>query len=251
MRALPTFALLMAGLLVAGGLTARASAERDSRVLTVQDPPAATARQEEPQEEDAQQDEARDPQEIRSELAAAERKLQLAFARNRLGGLDAAAEMEDAKMELQQAQAALNSFETHEQAARIAESDLNLQRERDDAQDARDEMEQLAALYGEGDLAEKTAELVIRRAERGLERAEESLRLMDADHRQLLNITLPRELAGLRHAAASGARKLRQLEAQAEVAQLEFADEVAGLEAEIAALKAELQPAAPAPAAAR
>lgn len=240
MRALPTFALLLAGLLVAGGLTARVSAERDHRSLLDQEPAA---------EEAHQKDEARDPQELRRELAAAERKLQLAFAHNRLAGLEAESEMEDAKMELQKAQAGLNSFETHEQAARIAESELSLQQERDGAQDARDEMEQLAALYGQGDLAEKTAELVIRRAERGLERAEESLRLMDADHRQLLNVTLPRELAELRHATAAGARLVRKLEAQREVTQLEFADEVAGLEAEIADLKAELNPALPAKAA--
>ncbi len=243
MRALPTFALLLAGLVVAGGLTARASAERDGRAPIPQEPPAADEAPE------AAQQDAREPDEIRRELAAAERKLQLAFARSQLSTLESVAEMEDAKMELQKAQASLNSFETHEQAARIGESELNLQHERDGATDARDEMEQLAALYGQGDLAEKTAELVIRRAERGLERAEQSLRLMDAEHRQLLNVTLPRELAELRHATAAGARKLRQLEAQADLAKLELADEVAELEAEIAALKKELQQAPAAPAA--
>lgn len=237
MRALPTFAFLLAGLLVAGGLTARASAERSGTF--VRQEPAAVVEASQGQDSDA-----RDPEEIRQDLLAAQRKLQLAHARHRLSDLEAEAEMEDATMEMQKAQASLNAFETHEQAARIAESELALQQERDGAQDARDEMEQLAALYGQGDLAEKTAELVIRRAERSLERAEESLRLMEADHRQLLNVTLPRELSELRHATRAGGSALRKLEAEKEISQLEFADEVMTLEAEIAALKDELAQAA-------
>lgn len=239
MRVLPTLALLLAALLVAGGLTARAAAERSHHVIVVQEP----AKAQEPEPEKEQEADARDPEEVRQELLAAQRHLQLAYARNRLKVLEAEAELEDAAMEQQKAQAALNAFETHEQAARIAESELELQQERDGAQDARDEMEQLAALYGQGDLAEKTAELVIRRAERSLERAEEALRIKDAAHRQLVNVTLPRELAELRHAARAAGTGLRKLEAGREIAQLEYSDEVMGLEAEIAKLKAELAPA--------
>jgi hypothetical protein len=237
MRALPTIAFLLAGLLVAGGLSARAAAERSSH-LTIQEPEAD-------QEEES---EARDPEEIRIELAAAERQHQLAFARNRLARLEADIEQEAALLERAKAGAALNAFETHEQAARIAESELSLQFEKDGAEDARDEMEQLAALYGQGDLAEKTAELVIRRAERGLERAQESLRLQEADHRQLVNVSLPRELFELRQAALAADFGIRKLDAQKELSQLEFADEIAQVEAEIAQLKAELAKTAAKPA---
>lgn len=229
MRALPTLALLLAGLLVAGGLTARAAAER-GHVLIVQEP-------ESDQDQDA---EARDPEEIRTELAAAERQHQLAFARNRLAGIEEDLEREAAVLERTKAAAALTAFETHEQSARIAESELTLRMEKDGAEDARDEKEQLAALYGQGDLAEKTAELVLRRADRSLARAEEALRLMEDGHRQLVNVTLPRELFELRQEALACDRLILKLEAQKELRQLEFADEVAQSESEIRRLKAEL-----------
>ncbi len=230
MRALPAVLMLLTALAIAGGLAARPDHAELQSGASLQEPAA-----------DEQQEEAADPEKIRRELAAARRELALQHARRELALLESVAAAFAAQHALETASAGLTDFETHEQAAQAAESDLALQLEKDGAQDARDEMEQLEVLYGVGDLAEKTAEIVLRRAARGLERAEESLRLQEAAHRQLLQVTLPRQHSDLRFEVYRAEMDLRRLQAQRQVDEMEHAHEVASLEEQIAGLEDQLK----------
>lgn len=181
-----------------------------------------------------------DPDELRRELQSAQRELALVRARAELGRLESAGEEMLAAQKTEAALAALNDFETYALAARVAEGELNLKQEQDGVDDARDEMQQLAALYGEGDLADRTAEIVLRRAARGLERAEESLRLARAAHHQMVNVHLPREQVELRSELRAAEMELRLIEARRGVAELEAQNEAAELEEKIAELTREL-----------
>jgi hypothetical protein len=230
MRALPTVLMLLTALAIAGGLAARPDPAALQPGTRLQEPVEAE-----------QQEEAADPEEIRRELAAARRELALQHVRRELALLESAAEVFAEQHALEVASAALIEFETYEHAAQLAESALALQMEKDAAQDAREEMEQLEVLYGVGDLADKTAEIVLRRAARGLERADEMMRLEEAAHRQLLQVSLPRQHSDLRFEVHSAELDLRRLEAQRQVDEMEHAHAVASLGEQIAGLEEELK----------
>lgn len=224
MRALPPLALALAGLLAVSATYVRQSSPPE--------PPS--------QQPDVAADDAPDPAELQQEIAAAQRELELARAQAELARLESEGDELKAAQGLEAAQAALVAFETFEQQARIAAGELKLKQEQDGADDARDEMNQLAALYGMGDLADKTAEIVLRRAQRGLDRAEESLRLARADHLQMVNVALPREQIELRAEVRADEFELRRIEMQRRVHEIENRNAVAALEDKLANLKQDL-----------
>jgi hypothetical protein len=232
MRSLPALLLLL-------GLTGLALAQNSPRTpgIAMQEPQSGRMA---PQDAEDAEDEDEDPEELRRALRQAQRELALTRAQAELARLESAAEEQTAAREAEAALAALNEFENFALAARMAESELELKHEEDGMEDARDEMQQLAALYGEGDLADRTAEIVLRRAARGLERAEESLRQARAAHHQLANIQLPREQLELRAAVRAAEMELRLIEARRGVAALEQQNEIAQLEERIAELERDL-----------
>ncbi len=80
-----------------------------------------------------------------------------------------------------------------EQARRLAEDALDLARSQDGLLETREELAQLEMMYSESTLGDATAEIVLSRTRRRLQRAEEGFRLRGERSGELKTITLPRE----------------------------------------------------------
>jgi hypothetical protein len=244
MRSLPLLLLLGAAALgvswFAGTLPATALA--DAGAPRLQQPAAQEPDAEDEDEEGDEngEPEGREPDEIRRELQAALRERELTIAQQAIAGFEHEVRVTDARFALENARAEQDVFETHRQRSEIAAAELDLAHRRDEAQDAEEEMEQLAQMYGENELADRTAEIVLRRARRGLERAREELRIAEEDHRHLLQTGLPREQLALHHAVLSAELDLRLADFEAEAMRLEHAHALAEHDATIADLRAEL-----------
>lgn len=189
-------------------------------------------------------EEARDPEEIRVELRAARRARLALEAQQAIETLQQEVRLAEARHALESARADLDAFETHRLGASIAESELELVRNADYSQDASEEMEQLAQMYGENELADRTAEIVLRRARRELERAEEEQRLATAEHRHQIDVALPRELRDLRQAAFATELDLRLAELEQYALTIEQRNALEESDEEIRALEEELATAA-------
>jgi hypothetical protein len=132
--------------------------------------------------------------------AALERDLPIAKekvenARRDLADQTADAQAASAKLqkELQLAKTKLETFEKREAPARTAKAQLDLQYARDNHENNKEELEQLELMYKDQDLADKTREIVIRRAKRELERTQQRLALQQEELGILTERTLPQE----------------------------------------------------------
>jgi hypothetical protein len=116
-------------------------------------------------------------------------------ARRELADQAADAQATAAKLqkELQLAKAKLETFEKREVPARTAKGQLDLQNARDNHENSKEELEQLEIMYKEADLADKTREIVIKRAKRDLERVQQRLAIQQEELGILLERTLPAE----------------------------------------------------------
>lgn len=244
MRSLPLLLLLGAAALGVSWFagTLPATALSDAGVPRAQQPAAQEpgAEDEVEGEDEDGEPEGREPDEIRRELQAALRERDLTIAQHAIAGFEHEVRVTDARFELENARAEQDVFETHRQQSEIAAAELDLAHRRDEAQDAEEEMEQLAQMYGENELADRTAEIVLRRARRGLERAREELRIAEEAHRHLLQTGMPREQLTLHHAVRSAELDLRLADFEGEAMRLEHAHALAEHDATIADLRAEL-----------
>jgi HlyD family secretion protein len=139
--------------------------------------------------------------------------------------------------ELQLAKTKLETFEKREAPAKTAKAQFDLQGAKDNNDNEREELEQLELMYKEQDLADKTREIVIRRAKRALERAQQRLALQQEEFGILTERTLPqerdkltldveekqREIARAERAAqkAAGDKKVAVMAAEAEIKRIE------------------------------
>jgi hypothetical protein len=203
---------------------------------------AAPARAQDPvTEEEEALEEPREPEEIRAELDEARRERELLAAQHAAAAFEHEMRTAEAQFALESAQAELDAFETHGLRAAIAAAELELARGGDDVQDADEEMQQLAQLYGENELAERTAEIVLQRARRSLERARAELKLAEEEHRHQVQVALPVEQRALRQAVHAAAMDLRLADFELGVMRLAQRNEAASLEERIHELEAELE----------
>lgn len=233
MRPLPLFLIACAGLAGAAWLPG-----------SVATATATPARAQEPAAEVDEEQEVREPAEIRAELDAARREHDLLAAQHAAAAFEHEVRTAAAQFALDAAQAELDAFETHGLRAAIAASELELARQSDDVQDAEEEMQQLAQLYGDSELAERTAEIVLQRARRSLERARAGLRLAEEEHRHQVQVALPVEQLALRQAVHAAAMDQRLADLELEVLRIEQRNAIADLEQRIHDLQAELEEAA-------
>ncbi len=84
-------------------------------------------------------------------------------------------------------------FDEVEQARRLAESELELRGSADGLLETREELAQLEMMYKDSDLGDATAEIVLSRTRRRLQRAEDGHHLREQRAAELATITLPRE----------------------------------------------------------
>ena len=114
--------------------------------------------------------------------------------------------------------------------ARLRASALELQRMRDRAKEADEELAQLEIMYAEQDLEDMTREFVIARGRRDHERSLEALAIREQEQADLESHELPRQLAELE-------RELQQEREALEQTRLEI--EAQALEDQIALIRAE------------
>lgn len=89
--------------------------------------------------------------------------------------------LETARSELKQAQMRLALLKAVDGKKRTDEASLAVQTAKDSIEDATDELDQLKKMYGENELADATKEIVIKRGERQLVRARESLSIQQVN----------------------------------------------------------------------
>jgi hypothetical protein len=87
----------------------------------------------------------------------------------------------------------LQRFLEVEKARRLAEDALDVSRAQDGLLETREELAQLEMMYSESSLGDATAEIVLNRTRRRLQRAEEGFRLRSERSDELKQVTLPRD----------------------------------------------------------
>lgn len=115
----------------------------------------------------------------------------------------------------------LARFRTLDKPHRLAADALDVQLSSDGLLDAKEELTQLQMMYSDSQLGDATAEIVLNRSRRRLERAEERHRLRLEDSDQLKNVALPRDEDALVQAEHAKAVALDNAHRAADKARLE------------------------------
>lgn len=141
-----------------------------------------------------------------------------------------AVERARAQRELRIAQDDLVHFDEVELARRQAETELELRGSADGLRETREELAQLEMMYGDAALGDATAEIVLERTRRRLQRAEEGHRLREARAAERRTIEWPRERERLALELQSKQVALENAERAAAKAALQRAAALAELE---------------------
>jgi hypothetical protein len=104
-----------------------------------------------------------------------------------------AVSLEQAERELRQAGEDLVRFRAEERPRRLAEDALDLQQSSDALLETREELAQLEMMYAGSELGDATAEIVLNRTRRRLQRAEERHALREQRSAEFRSVTLPRD----------------------------------------------------------
>jgi len=159
-----------------------------------------------------------------AELKSAEQKLvvaqgKLEIARLELEAFEAkrAIDLSHAQEEIDIAKAILADFEGVKAPARRASAELSMQSARDSAEEAHEELEQLAIMYSEQELHDMTKEFVIQRGKRRAVRADKRLSIQETELESLLEHELPLELRKLRIALRKSEESLAELQRKGEI----------------------------------
>lgn len=159
-----------------------------------------------------------------AELKAAEQKVTVAkgkleIARLELEAFEAehAIDLNHAQEEIDIAKAILADFEGVKAPARRASAELSMQGARDAAEEAHEELEQLAIMYDEQELHDMTKEFVIQRGKRRAVRADKRLSIQETELESLLEHELPLEQRKLKIALQKSEESLAELRRKGEI----------------------------------
>jgi len=220
-----------------------------SRFSVIQDQDAAKKAAESKEAQEAKEKkEARDKAlkiaALEREYPIAKEKLENARREMADGAADAQAAMAKLQKELLLAKTKLETYEKREMPSKTAKGQLDLQGTKDFLDNNKEELEQLELMYKEQDLADKTREIVIRRAKRDLERSQQRLALQQEDLGILLERTLPQEREKLTLDVEEKQREIGKAERAAQkaagaqkVAVMAAESDIKRIEAEMAAQK--------------
>lgn len=136
------------------------------------------------------------------EAADADEELRIAGEEFRSQVLAGDAQVAAAEADLARAETQLRHFREAEAAARLTEQDLGVLGQRHGEDDRKDELDQLASMYGASELAKDTKEIVLHRARRDLERQKAYRELAERNRAILAERTLPLEESRLAQDAA-------------------------------------------------
>lgn len=137
---------------------------------------------------------ARKVEKVTRDLELARIELQIAELSARIESDSARAAVEKAKASLGEAKLALEHFKEHEQPVAREKADIDLDRSSNRADHAKDELDELVAMYTAEEFAEMTKELVLKRGRRNLELAERSLAIERRKVDMLDRHDLPKQL---------------------------------------------------------
>ena len=134
----------------------------------------------------------------------------------------------------------------------IEEHKIRLERSIHNAEHAKDEFDELQAMYAADEFAKTTKELVLKRGRREMEMAQRSLAVQQKEHAHFEQIELPKRERDLQHKIDDAAAEHRKAEAEAGKSKLEVelalqkeAHRLADLEQEIQELEQALAKDAP------
>ncbi len=210
---------------------------------------AASASGAKDEKKGAAQSDAKKPEENpEAKLGSIKRKLEIAVAKLKQAEVNAAAQeidsrqaVDHANMELKIATGKLAQFVGIDAPNRIAQEELNLQRVKDRAQEAAEELKQIEIMYEEQDLEDRTAEFVINRGKRNAERSRQQIRIQEKEFEALKGHELPREQATLELDVAKKRAAVEKAERDAEAGALLKEIAKMSAEAELDDLKEQLE----------
>lgn len=189
-----------------------------------------------------------DPEEHYSEEDAAweaaqrrglERDLALAKAHHGLLGVTQEAELLEAFDALESAREMLQAFTSHENRAETRMRELELMEIRESLLFAEEERDQLGLMYEQNGLAEATAQLVLSRADRQIERTKLNLEIQEEAMEYWKHIGSRQQLRELERDVRAAEMQVRLLQATQPVEAMEAEHEIMAIEEEIAGLERE------------
>jgi len=147
--------------------------------------------------------------------------------------------LQNAEREHRLATEDLKHFIDVELPRRLAENALEMRGSADNLLETREELAQLEMMYSESDLGDATAEIVLSRTRRRLQRAEDGHKLREERSAELKTITLPREQERLAQELSAKTVTLDNVRRAAEVGALARAAALRDLDFEVRKLARE------------
>lgn len=150
-------------------------------------------------------------------------------------------EMFSARDSLARAEHEFNLFNSFGKAETEKSLRLNLLLEQDALDDATEELEQLKIMYDRNNLADVTAQMVLDRAERNLQRQQISVELAQSEITKWTQLGMARSQADLDYDVTYAKLNLAHLEAEHTSSRVELSAEISHLKLSIAELRADLE----------
>ena len=180
-------------------------------------------------------------EETKRSLEIAKMKLEVAKMSQKSEEIEQDVALTKARSERDLAERQMRQFTEIDMPRRLEEGRLHLQEGKDGLQDAKEELAQLEDMYKDGDLADKTREIVLNRGRRRVERTTKWLSLQEIELRSLETFHLPVEkekltlsLTEKKEALAKAERDTAKSKAERAIGTREAENEVTKQESEVA-----------------
>lgn len=135
----------------------------------------------------------------------------------------------------------LKEYNVYVKDAAVAQAALDLLYSKDGLADAEEELRQLSMMYDANDLADATAQIVMDRSNRDIERQRTALGLAEKEHANWIKFGLPREFAEVQNAESLAAAEMNLMFLAQTLAMKELEIEIDDLQQTIKEITAEMQ----------
>ncbi|MFK5955469.1 MAG: hypothetical protein QM477_03385 [Planctomycetota bacterium] len=178
-------------------------------------------------------------QDLSVEIATLKRDLSV--ARLRMENLLSEQELTRLQTEIAHSDAVsdLQEYNVYAREASVQQAELDLQYSKDELADAEEELRQLGMMYDRNNLADSTAQIVMERGNRGIERQRKALELATKEHANWIQYGLPRELAEKKNAEIVATAELNLMFLAQTLALKEMENTISDLEKSIKKLESE------------
>lgn len=193
------------------------------------------------QEESPSDSKKRAQEEKAHQLEIARMRLEIALAAQKADEIESEASIAKAKWERDNAEKEMKQFLEVDMPRRIEEARLRLLESKDGIQDSKEELAQLEDMYKDGDLADKTREIVLSRGKRKVERSLKRLSLQEIELQTLETFRLPMEKARVLMTLREKTDALAKAERDAARSKIDKTIAVKNAEFEVAKKEAEIK----------